>query len=259
MKQLILVVDGDAACRDALRTCLQSSGFDVAVLYDPDKVVKRVEVERPALIVMTSGLTFGRGLAALQTLRGQGDDLPLIMLGEQDNVTERIVALECGADDFISKPFNVHEALVRIRCVLKRAAHVPLQDPASKPPFSFNGFELDFASRTLTFQGEVVPLLQTEYAVLNLFTTAPGRVFSKEVIAQRIWPDAPTRLSAVGVWVHRLRRRIERNVSSPELIQTVRAKGYVFRPRFDDRTLYASRTHQACAPSAPEPVRTDVR
>src|SRR5258705_10858440 len=121
MKQLILVVDGDAGCRDTLRTCLQSSGFDVAVLYEPEKVVKRVQVERPALIVMANGATFGSGLAALLALRSRGDDLPLIMLGEQDDVTERIVALECGADDFIRKPLNVHEVLARIRGVLRRA------------------------------------------------------------------------------------------------------------------------------------------
>jgi len=97
MKQLILVVDSDAACRDALRTCLQSSGFDVAVLYEPGRALARVEVERPALIVMTNSPDPGcGGLAVLQALRRRNDDLPLIMLGEQDGVAERIVALECG-------------------------------------------------------------------------------------------------------------------------------------------------------------------
>ena len=259
MKQLILVVDSDPACRDALRTCLQSSGFDVSVLYDPGKVAQRVEVERPALIAMTSGATWGSGLAALQTLRRGGDDLPVIMLGEHDNVTERIVALECGADDVICKPFSVHEVLVRIRSALKRVGHVSLQDPAARPPFSFSGFELDFATRTLTFQGTPVPLLQTEYAVLNLFTTAPDRVFSKEVIAQRIWPVAPPRLAAVGVWVHRLCRRIERDVAVPKLIQTVRARGYVFSPEGDDRGFGVSGQYMASIPSVAEPLRTDLR
>lgn len=230
MKQSILVVDGDPACRDALRTCLQASGFEVAVLYEPDKLVQRINVERPALIVMTSGTAFGSGLAALQTLRRGGDDLPVIMLGEQDDVIERIVALECGADDCICKPFNVREVLVRIRSVLKRSRQVALQDPASRSPFSFNGFVLDFASRTLTSHGQPVPLAQSEFAILNLFTTAPGRIFSKEAIARRVWPDEPPRPATVGLWVHRLRRRIERDVRTPELIQTIRTKGYVFRP-----------------------------
>jgi DNA-binding response OmpR family regulator len=241
MKKLILVVDGDATCRDALRTCLQSSGFDVAVLYEPGKVLKRVQVEHPALIVMTSGAILGSGLSALQALRAWGDDVPLIMLGEADNVTERIVALECGADDFISKPFNVREVLARIRRVLKRTDPVVLQDPVARPPFSFNGFELDYTSRTLTYRGKTVPLLQTEYAMLNLFTNAPGRVLSKEVIAQRIWPEVPQRHATVGVWVHRLRARIERDAAVPELIRTVRAQGYVFRPVPDDSVREAPR------------------
>jgi DNA-binding response OmpR family regulator len=231
------VVDDDAACRDALRTCLQSNGFDVGGLYEPGKVLKRVQVEHPALSAMTSGVIHGRGLAVLQALRAL-----LIMPGEVDNVTERIVALECGAEDFISKPFNVREVLARIRCVLKRTDPVALQDPVARPPFSFIGFELDYTSRTLTYRVKRVPLLQTEYAMFNLFTNAPGRVLSKEVIAQRIWPEVPKRHSTVGVWVHRLRARIGRDAAVPELIHTVRAKRYVFRPVPDDRVREASRS-----------------
>jgi two-component system phosphate regulon response regulator OmpR len=255
MKQLILVVDDNVVSRDALRTCLQSSGFDVAVLYEPGKLMARVEVERPALIVITSGPSFGSGLAALQTLRGRGDDLPLIMLGEGGEVTERIVALECGADDFVSKPFNVQEVMVRVRVVLKRAGQFSLHDPVFKPLFRFNDFELDYALRTLTFRGEVVPLRQSEYAILNLFTTAPGRLFSKETIARRVRPDSPDQLAAVGLWVHRLRKRIERDAAAPKLIQTVHTKGYVFRPGFEDKSLNASRKFKAFARPAGEVIR----
>lgn len=246
MKPLILVVDGDVVYRDALRTCLQQSGFDVAVLYEPCKVLLRVEVERPSLVLMTSGEVPGEGLAVLRMLRARNDEVPVIMLGERSDVMERIEALEDGADDVISKPFNVLEALVRVRRVLKRANNIPPQQPVFKPSLSFNGFTLDFAARTLTFQGNVVPLVPTEYAILNLFTTAPGRVLSKGAIAQRIWPDAPERAASVGVWVHRLRRRIERYISTPQLIETVRTKGYVFNPdpeRALDSTRYAARRH----------------
>lgn len=259
MKQLILVVDSDAACRDALRTCLQSAGFEVSVLYEPDKVVARVEVERPALIVMTRGPGFGGGLAALQALRARGDDLPVVMLGEQDDVTERIVALECGADDYISKPFNVREVRARICRVLERADQVALHAPISRPPFVFDGFELDYASRTLTFHGKTVRLPQTEYAILNLFTTAPGRVFSKETIAQRVQPGVTNPMAAVGVWVHRLRKRIERDTAAPYLIQTVREKGYVFRPGLEERGLYAVQKHKALLPSGNDAIRSDLR
>ncbi|MGX7006113.1 response regulator transcription factor [Caballeronia sp. KNU42] len=255
MKQLILVVDDNVVSRDALRTCLQSSGFDVAVLYEPGKVVARVEMERPALIILASGPGSGGSLAALQTLRVRGDDLPLIMLGDGGEATERIVALECGADDFISKPFNVQEVMVRVRVVLKRAGQFSLHDPICKPLFRFSDFELDYASRTLTFRGEVVPLRQTEYAILNLFTTAPGRLFSKESIARRVRPDSPDRLAAVGLWVHRLRKRIQRDPTAPKLIQTVHTKGYVFRPGFEDQNLDASRKFKPFARPSEEMIR----
>jgi DNA-binding response OmpR family regulator len=228
MKQPILVVDGDADCRDALRVCLNASGYDVAVLYEPAKVAKRLDDERPALVVMTSGAVLGSGLAALKELRRGGDDLPVIMLGERDDAVERIVALECGADDFITKPFNAYEVLARIRRVLARAKDVSFQAPALRPPFSFDGFELDFASRTLRFRGEAVPLSQREYAILNLFTSAPNQVLSRERIAQRIWPETPYRPGSVSAAVHRLRRVIESRAAVPDLIQTVRGTGYVF-------------------------------
>ena len=228
MKQRILVVDGDAACRDALRVCLHASGYDVAVLYEPGKVEKRVGDERPALVVMASGEVLGSGLAALKALRRSGDDLPVIMLGERDDTIERIVALECGADDFITKPFNAHEVLARIRRVLARAKDVSFLDPALRPPFSFGGFELDFASRTLSFRGEAVPLSQRDYAILNLFTSAPNQVLSRERIAQRIWPETSYRPGSVSAAVHRLRRLIMSRSAVPDLIQTVRGTGYVF-------------------------------
>lgn len=230
MKKRILVVDGDATRRDTLRRCLQSNGFDVGVLYEPARVVARVAEERPALVVLSSGPSFRDSLAALTALRSGGDDLPLIMTGRSHDALESIVALECGADDFVSQPFNVLEVLLRICRVLKWAARDSLRQPVVRAPFRFNGFELNFASRSLTFRGKAVPLSETEYAMLNLFTTAPGRIFSREAIAQRMLPDGEASPASVSIWIHRLRRRIERDASSPELIRTVRATGYVFRP-----------------------------
>lgn len=231
MKQLILVVDGDQNCRDVLRTTLQASGYDVAVLYDAGKVARRIEAERPTLMVMGAGASGGEGLAALQALqalRTTQDDLPIIMLGEQGDATERIIALECGADDFISKPFNSQEVLVRIRNVLKRVQRHRLQDPARRAPYEFNGFRLDFAWRSLTYHGAPVALTQNEYAILALLVMAPGRVFTKAAIVQRLSADTPDAQGNVGVWVHRLRMRIKRVAGACEIIETVRGKGYAF-------------------------------
>ncbi|WP_321791177.1 response regulator transcription factor [Burkholderia pyrrocinia] len=120
--------------------------------------------------------------------------------------------------------------LLRICRVLKWAARDSLRQPVVRALFRFNGFELNFASRSLTFRGKAVPLTETEYSMLNLFTTAPGRIFSREAIAQRMLPDGEASPASVSIRIHRLLRRIERDASSPELIRTVRATGYVFRP-----------------------------
>jgi DNA-binding response OmpR family regulator len=152
------------------------------------------------------------------------------MLGEQGDETERIIALECGADDFISKPFNVQEVLVRIRNVLRRVQRHRLQDPVWRAPYEFDGFRLDFAWRSLTYHGEPVPLTQNEYAILALLVTAPGRVFTKAAIVQRISADTPDAQRNVGVWVHRLRMRIKGVAGICEIIETVRGRGYAFNP-----------------------------
>jgi DNA-binding response OmpR family regulator len=257
MKPLILVVDSDPACRDVLRTSLQNNGYEVAVLYDAAKVARRIEDERPALMLIASGSSERGGLPALralQALRVAQDDLPVIMLGYQDDrhdrddATERIVALECGADDFISKPFNVHEVLLRIRTVLRRAAQHHFQDPAYRKPFLFSGFKLDYGLRTLTYLNNPVSLTQHEYAILALFSTAPGRVFSKAAIAQGMHTDASHAHTTVGVWVHRLRERIKQMVGACEFIETLRGHGYVFHP---DRQATSQRRRTNAEPSQP--------
>ncbi|WP_213768084.1 response regulator transcription factor [Caballeronia sp. dw_19] len=250
MKRLILIVDSDPTCRDVLRTSLQTDGYDVAVLYDASKVARRIEEERPALILMASGSS-ERGslpaLRALQALRIAQDDLPVIMIGNRDDVTERIVALECGADDFISKPFNVHEVLLRIGTVLRRVGQHHFQDPTYRKPFLFSGFKLDYGLRSLTYLDDPVSLTQHEYAILALFSTAPGRVFSKAAIAQSMHSDASSARTNVGVWVHRLRERIKLIVGACEFIETFRGHGYVFHP---DRQPTPQRRRVDAEPSA---------
>ncbi|MGF7000791.1 response regulator transcription factor [Paraburkholderia sp. GAS32] len=231
MKPLILVVDDDAVSRHALRVGLQSSGYDVSVLYSPAKVLRRVERERPSLILMSSATTgSGCALTVLNALRAVGDEVPVIMLGDVDDVTERIVALDCGADDYMRAPLNVREVLVRVRAVLRRAAQADLRAPAAIKPFDFGGFRLDFLSRTLTFRGRYVPLSQSEFAMLRLFVTMPGRVLSKMTLGQAVCSELPGGSTSVEVLVHRLRTRLERAAGQPAVIRTVRGRGYVFGP-----------------------------
>ncbi|WGS54889.1 response regulator transcription factor (plasmid) [Paraburkholderia sp. D15] len=198
MKPHILVVHDDPDCRDALRACLQPNGFDVAVLYGPSKLLERLGVELPATIVMKAGDFVGGELAALRALREANYDVPVVMLGGQDDGPQRVRALASGADDIVSFPHNPLELLVKIRRVIARAYPDPLQNPGNRPPFHFGRFELCFVSRSLTFSGQQVSLLEAEYAMLNLFASASERVMSREFIAQRIRPDRPLSPTSVG-------------------------------------------------------------
>jgi len=230
MKPLILIVDADPLCRDTLRNRFHAADYDVSVLYDTAGIAHRLTLERPALLLIASGTRVDAGLNAVKQLRQDNDDIPVIMLGEYDDAhhdaTDRIVALECGADDFVTKPFNVDEVLLRVRNVLKRAAYRTIREPVHKPPFLFDGFKLDFLSRSLTFNGRPVSLSENEYALLTLLVNTPGKVLSRSAIAQGLSPDAPS--ESVGIWVHRLRSRIRRAAGACNQILTVHGMGYAF-------------------------------
>ncbi|WP_174362921.1 response regulator [uncultured Caballeronia sp.] len=228
MKRLILVVDADPGCRDVLRNRFHAAGFDVSVLYDAAGIAHRLTLERPALALVASGLCMSGGLAEIKRLRNSDDDLPVIMLGEEDDATERIVALECGADDVVSKPFNVDEVLVRARNVLRRVGHRPIREPACGMPYRFDGFKLDFLARSLSFQERPVALSETEYSLLKLLVSSPGRVISVSAIAQMM--ESRVLDSSVRIWVHRLRSRIRLAAGACEQILTVQGQGYAFHP-----------------------------
>ncbi|KER70005.1 hypothetical protein HR51_21485 [Burkholderia cepacia] len=230
MKQLNLVVDTDIVCRDALRNSMQNGGLDVARLYELGKVMKRLEEERPALVLMFSGDDPGAGIGVSMALRYREVDLRIIVFGNGNDVTEHIVALGCGADDFVPGSINLTEVLLRTRRMLYRTASVHYRDPVSKQLFRFDGFELVYVIRTLGFERKAVPLSECEYVMLNLFTTASGQVLSKAGMATRIWPDGLCRAAVVSVYVRRLRRNLAGHVAVPNLITTIRAWGTAFRP-----------------------------
>ncbi|WP_213765547.1 response regulator transcription factor [Caballeronia sp. dw_19] len=227
MKRLILVVDADAECRDVLRNRFHAAGSDVSALDNTAKIAHRLTLERPALALVASGPHMDGGLAAITSLCNCDDGLPVIRLGEEDDATERIVALEWGADNVVSKPFNVDEVLVRIRDVLRRVGHRPIKEPARKPPYLFDGFKFDFLVSSLTFQERPVALWKTEYSLLKFLVAAPGKVFSLHAIAQGIDSRAPD--ESVRTRVRRLRSRIRRAAGAQ--ILPIHSKGYAFYPR----------------------------
>lgn len=134
--------------------------------------MRRISLERPSLIVLTSGYKRGSGCLALRKLRDGGEEVPVVMLGERADVDECIDALRTGADDYVFKPFDPREVLARVRRVMVRSIESPQTQPQRRESFSFNEFVLDFTSRALTLQGRRIKLNETDFELLNLFSQA---------------------------------------------------------------------------------------
>jgi len=231
MTTQILVVDDDAELRDLLRDYLVRQGIEVSVLHDAGGLERRIERERPDLIVLDLMMPGVDGLTALKQLRASGDDIPVIMLTARADDVDRIVGLELGADDYIIKPFSLRELLARVRAVLRRQemgraarAHNP-----ERGGYRFDGWQLERRGRRLLDpNGTPVALSKGEYALLLAFLEAPQRPLSREQLLQstRMHEDIFDR--SIDVQVLRLRRKLEVDPSAPRVIQTERGIGYVF-------------------------------
>ena len=231
MTTQILIVDDDAELRDLLRDYLVRQGIEVSVLHDAATLERRLERERPDLIVLDLMMPGVDGLTALRKLRAAGDDIPVIMLTARADDVDRIVGLELGADDYLGKPFNPRELLARVQAVLRRRRTVPSAAPEQREPFAFGRFVLDFESRTLTMDGRPLTLSGSEFALLKIFINHPMRTLTRERLLELLHgPEYDGTDRGIDVQVWRLRRILETDPSTPRFIQTVRGRGYVFVP-----------------------------
>jgi two-component system phosphate regulon response regulator OmpR len=227
----ILVVDDDADLRDLLRTYLGEVGFEVSVLHDASSLERRLERERPDLIVLDLMLSDIDGMTALRKLRATGDDIPVIILTAKADTADRIKGLELGADDFLAKPFNPRELLARVQAVLRRRTAPSAAAPEQREPFTFGVFTLDFQSRTLMQRGRPLMLADSVFALLRVFVDHPMHALTRERLIELLHgPEYDGTDRGIDVQVWRLRRILEADPSSPRFIQTVRGRGYLFAP-----------------------------
>jgi two-component system phosphate regulon response regulator OmpR len=231
MKPHVLVVDDDPVVRDLLRRVLQGNGMDVSVLHDASGLRRRLTLERPSLILLDIMMPNLDGLQALKQLREAGDDVPVIFLSGRGGVVDRVVGLEFGADDYLTKPCDSRELLARINAVLRRRGRVPSAAPEQRDTFSFGPYVLDYTTRTLVREGVRMELRDGEYALLKVFSTHPLTVLSRARLHDLLHgDDYAFRDRSLDVSAWRLRRVIESDPGNPRYVQTVRAKGYIFVP-----------------------------
>jgi DNA-binding response OmpR family regulator len=229
----LLVVDDDIGVLDLLRRYFTGQGFEVSVAPDGAGMRSALARTNVDLVLLDLGLPGEDGFELTRQLRKSWDGALIIITGRGESV-DRVVGLELGADDYVTKPFDLRELLARVRSVLRRSAPTPaVGQSAAEPVFRFAGFSLDPLARTLcTDGGDAIGLTTGEYELLRVFVAHPNRVLSRDDLMDRIHGrDAGPFDRSIDVQISRLRRKIEADPANPELIKSVRGAGYLLSAR----------------------------
>jgi two-component system OmpR family response regulator len=229
----VLIVDDDPAIRKMITRYFEEQDMPVVAVPGRQELNQQLGRAEPGLIVLDLRLGQEDGLDLLREIRARSDVPIIIMTGHRRDEVDRVVGLELGADDYITKPFGLRELLARVRAILRRQeiGRAARQRDPERGGYRFNGWVLERRGRRLTDSGgEPVPLTKSEYALLLAFLEAPQRTLSREHLLQatRIHEDIFDR--SIDVQVLRLRRKLEPNPSAPQIIKTERGLGYVFSP-----------------------------
>jgi DNA-binding response OmpR family regulator len=220
----VLVVDDEPIVREVVVRYLEREGYRTLEAGDGVLARELVERERPNLVVLDLMLPGMDGLSLCRWIRARSD-LPVIMLTARGEEADRIVGLELGADDYVTKPFSPRELAARVRTVLRRAAPPVLAEAR----LSFGDLEIDAATREVTRAGQPVRLTAREFDLLWFFASHPRRVFSRSQLMERVWGyEAALDTGTVTVHVRRLREKIEDDPARPRRLETVWGVGYRF-------------------------------
>ena len=223
----ILLVDDEDAVQKLLTYPLEHEGFRVLQARDGEEALQRFEVEQIDLVVLDLMLPRLDGLEVCRRLRAHST-VPIIMLTARDDELDKVVGLELGADDYITKPFSIREFRSRVRALLRRSAIGSQAD--GRDLISADGLEIDLAKRTVTVRGRLVSLTYVEFELLRTMAARPGRVFSRQALLEALWGDYAYREPrTIDVHVRHLREKLEADPREPELIVTVRGVGYRFQ------------------------------
>lgn len=220
------MVDDEDVVVDVVSRYLKRDGFEVRTATSGTEGLSQVDAFRPDLVVLDLMLP---GLNGLDVFREIDPHVPVIMLTAKDDEADRVLGLELGADDYVTKPFSPRELVARVRTVLRRVEGRP---PVPGPRVVFDGLAIDPARREVHVDGEPVQLTVKEFDLLHFMARSPGQVFRRDQIFEHVWQDLPLGDSAtVTVHVRRLREKIEEDPSDPRWVQTVWGVGYRFMPR----------------------------
>ena len=222
MKERVLIIEDDEGILRVLRRGLGYEGYTVDTALDGENGLHLARERRPDLVILDWMLPGMDGLEVCQRLRALGS-MPILMLTARDTIQDRVQGLDVGADDYMTKPFELDELNARIRALLRRT------QLERSPVLSFSDLELDTATRQATRRGRAIQLTAKEYDLLELFLRHPRQVLTREMIFDRVWGyDFGGESNVLDVYIRYLRQKLE-GEGEARLIHTVRGVGYVMR------------------------------
>ena len=218
----VLVVDDDPTVREVVLSYLRAEGYDVSEAADGETALSMVGHARPDLVVLDVMLPGLDGLQVIQRIRADGN-LPVLMLTALGTEEDRVVGLELGADDYLTKPFSPRELVLRVGSVLRRAGE---SSDVDEQVLEDGGLRIDGPSRRATLDGVPLALTMREFDLLRFLVGHPGVAFTRVELLERVWGWSFGDQSTVTVHVRRLREKVEKDPTSPVRLQTVWGVGY---------------------------------
>ena len=226
MARTILVVEDEPTLRETLAEALEADGYAVVQAGDGRAALERFRDSHPDLVLLDLMLPELSGLEVARQIRAESAT-PIVMLTARDSEVDKVVGLEIGADDYVTKPFSLRELSARIRAVLRRGEHGGQPLP---PNVELGVVQVDLAGHRVLRSGAEIPMKPKVFELLAFLLRHPGQVMSRDQLLEQVWGyDYPGETRTVDVHVHWLRAAVEVDPSSPTVIQTVRGTGYVLR------------------------------
>ncbi|TFE00946.1 response regulator transcription factor [Jeotgalibacillus salarius] len=228
MNKKVLVVDDEQSIVTLLKYNLEQSGYDVLTAYDGAEGIALVESEHPDLLVLDLMLPVMDGIEVCKQLRQKQIHIPIIMLTAKDEEFDKVLGLELGADDYMTKPFSPREVVARVKAILRRAGRLEVKEPEVEEEFMEIGEVKVFPEQyEAFFKGEQIDLTPKEFELLVYLIENKGRVLTRDQLLQTVWNyDFAGDTRIVDVHISHLREKIEENTKKPVYIKTIRGLGY---------------------------------